>query len=80
MEDTNDGFELAQIDLEYRWPGEILGTQQSGISDIPIEILSDTTFIEKAQEASKRLLANYDIAKLPQLKEQLKNSWLGLLA
>lgn len=29
MEETHDGFELAQIDLQYRGAGEILGTRQS---------------------------------------------------
>lgn len=80
MEKTNDGFELAEIDLQYRWPGELLGTQQSGISDIPLEILTDTNFIEKAQDAARWLVENYDITKLPSLKEQLNNLWGNILA
>jgi ATP-dependent DNA helicase RecG len=50
MEDTTDGFKLAELDLQHRGAGEILGTMQSGESDIPLEILSDLKFLEKIQE------------------------------
>lgn len=80
MEKTNDGFELAEIDLEYRWPWEMLWTQQSWISDIPLDILTDTQFIQKAQDAAKWLLEQYDITKLPALKQQLDSSWSNILA
>ena len=80
MEKTNDWFELAEIDLEYRWPWEMLWTQQSWISDIPLDILTDTQFIQKAQDAAKRLLEQYDINNLPTLKKQLDSSWSNILA
>lgn len=56
MENTNDGFKLAQIDLELRGSGHILGTRQSWESDIPIEILTDTKFIESIQLTASKLL------------------------
>lgn len=59
MEDTNDGFKLAEIDLQTRWSGEILGTMQSGEWDIPLEVLGDIGFLEKIQEWADRLLENY---------------------
>lgn len=59
MEETTDGFKLAQLDLENRGSGEILGTMQSGISDIPIEILTDISFLEKVQRGAHALLKEY---------------------
>ena len=49
MEETQDGFKLAQIDLQYRGAGEILGTRQSGETDLPMEILTNLKFIEKVK-------------------------------
>ncbi len=68
MEDTNDGFKLAEIDLQTRGSGEILWTMQSWEGDIPLEVLWDIWFLEKVQEWADRLLENY-----PMLE------WLDLL-
>lgn len=59
MEQTNDWFKLAELDLKTRWAGEILGTMQSWETDIPLEILSDMRFIEKVREWAERLLQKY---------------------
>lgn len=59
MEQTNDWFKLAELDLKTRGAGEILGTMQSGETDIPLEILSDMRFIEKVREWAERLLEKY---------------------
>ena len=59
MEQTNDWFKLAELDLKTRWAGEILGTMQSWETDIPLEILSDMRFIEKVREWAERLLQHY---------------------
>ncbi len=56
MEATTDGFELAEIDLQYRGPGEFLGVRQSGETDIPLEILTDKSLISTVQEAALTLL------------------------
>ena len=37
---TNDGFEIAEVDLQLRGPGDLLWTQQSGILDLKIANLS----------------------------------------
>jgi len=68
MEDTNDWFKLAEIDLQTRGSGEILGTMQSGEWDVPLEVLGDIGFLEKIQEGADRLLEHY-----PNLE------WLDLL-
>lgn len=77
MEETNDGFKLAQLDLENRWSGEILGTMQSGISDIPIEVLSDLSFLEKVQKGTLRLLTNYPNLKGLENLQKFLNEKIG---
>ncbi|MDD2487759.1 MAG: ATP-dependent DNA helicase RecG [Candidatus Gracilibacteria bacterium] len=50
MEDTNDGFELSEIDLELRGPGEVYGIRQSGIEEFRIANLSDFELISEIRE------------------------------
>jgi ATP-dependent DNA helicase RecG len=47
MEKTNDGFELSEIDLELRWPGEVYGVRQSGVPDFHFADLRDTDLISE---------------------------------
>jgi ATP-dependent DNA helicase RecG len=51
---TNDGFELAQKDLDMRGPGDFLGTRQSGFPDLKLANVSDLRTIENAREAARR--------------------------
>lgn len=62
MEQTTDGFELSEIDLKYRWPWEFLWVRQSWDTDVPLELLTDTTLLETVQDAAHRLLSNPDIS------------------
>lgn len=81
MEETNDGFKLAELDLQNRGAGEILWTMQSWESDIPLEILSDLKFLEKIQEGAKRLLEKYpNLEWLPGLKKYLEEKMGDVLA
>lgn len=81
MEDTNDGFKLAELDLQNRGAGEILWTMQSWESDIPLEILSDLKFLEKIQEGAKWLLEKYpNLEWLPGLKKYLEEKMGDVLA
>jgi ATP-dependent DNA helicase RecG len=50
MEETNDGFELAQIDLDLRGPGEVYGVRQSGVPDMHFADLRDTDMIACIRE------------------------------
>jgi ATP-dependent DNA helicase RecG len=54
VEATNDGFELAQKDLEMRGPGEFLGIRQSGFPDLKLASVTDLKLIEIAREAARR--------------------------
>lgn len=50
MEKTNNGFELAEIDLEIRWPGEVYGLRQSWVPDLKIADLRDLELISQIRE------------------------------
>lgn len=50
MESTGDGFELAEIDLELRWPGEVYGVRQSWVPDFHFADLRDVNLISEIRE------------------------------
>lgn len=55
---TNDGFEIAEMDLKLRGPGDLMGTQQSGILDLLVADLGkDSKILEIARQAALELLA-----------------------
>ena len=56
MEKVYAGFELAEIDLKMRGPGEIFGFRQSGFANLKIADLSDEVLISKAQNEAKNLI------------------------
>ena len=57
MARTNNGFEIADADLKLRGPGDLMGTQQSGILDLLISDLSkDGKILQVARDAAKKLL------------------------
>ncbi|MFZ2719024.1 MAG: ATP-dependent DNA helicase RecG [Candidatus Absconditicoccaceae bacterium] len=77
MEEITDGFKLAEIDLQNRGAGEILGTMQSGESDIPLHVLSDMKFLENVQEGAKWLLEKYPKLKGLDLLKKYLNDKMG---
>ncbi len=55
--DTTDGFELAEVDLELRGEGQLLGTRQSGISDLRFtKLRADRPLLERARAAAQELI------------------------
>jgi ATP-dependent DNA helicase RecG len=71
--DSNNGFELAQKDLEIRGPGSLYGTQQWGIPDMAMQGLSNIFLVEKTRAAAKELLEkDPTLKKYPALRERLK--------
>ncbi len=56
MERTNDGFELAQMDLTLRGPGEFAGVKQSGIPDLTMSSLNDLDLIKKTRTQAQKIL------------------------
>ncbi len=58
LEETRDGFRIAEEDLRQRGPGEVLGTQQSGLPDLRFaDLLGDTLLVLEARELAAELLA-----------------------
>ena len=54
---SNDGFELAEVDLEIRGEGQLLGTRQAGLSDLRFTRLrSDRRLLEQARELAEELV------------------------
>ena len=56
---TNDGFEIAEVDLQLRGPGDLMGTQQSGLLDLKIANLAkDGQIVVMARDVAKGILNN----------------------
>jgi ATP-dependent DNA helicase RecG len=55
MAETNDGFVLAERDLQQRGPGDFLGTRQSGFAELKMAKLTDVRLIEKARTQAQAL-------------------------
>jgi ATP-dependent DNA helicase RecG len=55
MQSTNDGFKLAEMDLDQRGPGDFLGTRQSGFAELKTAQLTDIKLIEKARREAHRM-------------------------
>ena len=72
MEHHSSGFELAEIDLEIRGPGQIYGKEQSGFANLRLELVSDIFLLSEARDQAKKTLELYhDINQLPELQKKL---------
>jgi len=66
MVSTNDGFKISEIDLKLRGPGDILGTQQSGVVDFKIaDLTNDLKIFDLAKKEVKKLISNDPKLKHP---------------
>jgi ATP-dependent DNA helicase RecG len=83
MASTNDGFRIAELDLEIRGPGEMLGTRQAGLPDFRVaNLIRDRGILEEARRAAQEWL-RYD-ARLERPESQLLRTvlvhrWAGRL-
>lgn len=68
MTQTNDGFVIAEKDLQLRGPGEFLGTRQSGLPDLIIsDIVRDAEILEKTRYEAIEFVKNNNIENFPLL-------------
>ena len=52
MVKTNDGFEISEVDMKLRGPGDIMGTRQSGMLNLQIaDLMQDGAILKTAREA-----------------------------
>ena len=71
--DCDNGFKLAEKDLEIRGPGSLYGSQQWGIPDMAMQGLTNIFLVEKTRSAAKEILEKDPTLKnYPLLKERLK--------
>ncbi|MFV0564207.1 MAG: ATP-dependent DNA helicase RecG [Flavobacteriaceae bacterium] len=57
MVKTNDGFEIAEVDLKLRGPGDLMGTQQSGVLNLKIaDIVKDKDLLQTARFYAKKII------------------------
>jgi len=77
MELTNDGFEISEIDLKLRGPGDILGQRQSGLPNFKyIDLVNDGEIISQTRRLAASILDNDPHLSLPEnvlLKKALQN-------
>jgi len=83
MARTNDGFKIAEVDLEIRGPGELLGTRQSGLPDFRVaNLIRDRNILEEARKAAEGWLHDDPRLERPEskpLRTVLAHRWAGRL-
>lgn len=73
LRQSNDGFVIAQKDLEIRGPGEVLGTKQTGLAEMKIaDLVRDQALIPHIQK-----LANHVMTQAPEKVDEIILRWLG---
>jgi len=73
MRETNDGFVIAEKDLELRGPGELLGTRQTGLATFRVADLSrDAALLPQVRELADRLLD-----EAPDVADRIVQRWVG---
>ncbi len=66
---TQDGFKISEVNLELRGPGDIMGTQQSGILDLKIaDLVKDNHLVVTAREKAREVLQKDPNLELPENK------------
>jgi ATP-dependent DNA helicase RecG len=83
MVETNDGFKIAEVDLQLRGPGEFFGTRQSGLPEFRVaDLLRDAAILEEARREAQTIIAEDPELRQPAhrgLREALLTRWRGKL-
>ena len=75
IEQSNDGFHLAEVDMSLRGPGEIYGRMQHGALSLQIATLADTQLIARAQKAAIRFIdSGESLSKYPALEARVRHN------
>ncbi|MGO4911983.1 ATP-dependent DNA helicase RecG [Leeuwenhoekiella sp. W20_SRS_FM14] len=79
MTSTNDGFEIAEVDLKLRGPGDIMGTQQSGVLNLKIaDIIKDNEIMKISRSYASALL-NEDPQLLKEENQPIRQMYAQLM-
>jgi ATP-dependent DNA helicase RecG len=81
MEESQDGFYLAEMDMQLRGPGEVLGTRQSGLPDFALASLVDDreALILARSMAEQTIAADPDLSQSPLLAQEVEARFLALM-
>jgi ATP-dependent DNA helicase RecG len=83
MTETNDGFRIAEADLEIRGPGDFIGTRQAGLPDFRVaNLLRDARILDEAHEDAFELANRPGFLTAPEyedVRQELKQRWGGRL-
>ncbi|HEX5798427.1 MAG TPA: ATP-dependent DNA helicase RecG [Candidatus Saccharimonadales bacterium] len=71
LENTSDGFKLAELDLEIRGPGAIYGASQHGVLDLRLANISDTKLVAQARNAAQSFLEGNNLDDYLELAEEV---------
>lgn len=72
MRETNDGFKIAERDLELRGPGDVFGTRQTGDFTFRVaDLLRDSHILPNVQKAADEMMSNY-----PDLAAKIVTRWM----
>ena len=73
LRQTNDGFAIAEKDLQLRGPGELLGTRQTGLAAFRIaDLARDADLLPQVHGLADRLLA-----QMPEVADRVIARWVG---
>lgn len=74
MRETNDGFVIAEKDLELRGPGEMLGTRQTGLLQFKVaDLMRDAHFLPAVRDAAQQLIGRWPDHVTPLLERWLRH-------
>ncbi|MBP0011062.1 ATP-dependent DNA helicase RecG [Roseofilum sp. Belize Diploria] len=81
LEQSQDGFFIAEMDLQFRGPGEVLGTRQSGLPDFALaSLVQDQDILALAREAAENLIAeDPELGDYPLIREELQRRYEQLM-
>ncbi len=81
LEQSQDGFFIAEMDLRFRGPGEVLGMRQSGLPDFALaSLVEDQAVLELARTAAETILAeDKTLSQSPALQAELHHRYQRLL-
>ena len=81
LEQSQDGFFIAEMDMRFRGPGQVLGTRQSGLADFTLaSLVEDQEVLELAREAAEKVIArDPTLERWPLLQAELEYRYQKLM-